>query len=111
MKIFGTFFLHLIKVLRPQKAACDICAVHRDGAMTERIARDWHAKCKNVNFVLKNEPRSGRPVVFDKERLSQHKNSRLTTRELAEKMNCSHTATEKHLHSIRKFQKCLFRML
>ena len=35
-----------------------------------------------------------------------HENSHQTTRELAEKMECSHTAIEKHLHSMGKVQKC-----
>ncbi|KOC69599.1 Histone-lysine N-methyltransferase SETMAR [Habropoda laboriosa] len=66
------------------------------------------AKLKNGNFDLKDAPRSGRPVEFDEERLNQllHENSRQTTRELAEKMECSHTAIEKHLHSMGKVQKC-----
>ncbi|KOC64196.1 Histone-lysine N-methyltransferase SETMAR [Habropoda laboriosa] len=90
------------------KAARDICAVYGEGAIAERTARDWYAKFKNGNFDLKDAPRSGRPVEFDEERLNQllHVNSRQTTRELAEKMECSHTAIEKHLHSMGKVQKC-----
>ncbi|KOC58661.1 Histone-lysine N-methyltransferase SETMAR [Habropoda laboriosa] len=101
MSIFDTsFFLLLIKVLRPQK--------HEEGAIAERTARDWYAKFKNGNFDLKDAPRSGRPVEFDEERLNQllHENSRQTARELEGKMECSHTAIEKHLHSLGKVQKC-----
>ena len=44
------------------KPACDICAVHGEGAIAERIARYGYAKFKNGNFVLKSAPRSGLPV-------------------------------------------------
>ncbi|RWR98918.1 Histone-lysine N-methyltransferase SETMAR-like protein, partial [Dinothrombium tinctorium] len=86
------------------KAARDICAVYGEDAIAERTARDWYAKFKNGNFDLKDAPRSGRPVEFDEKRLNQllHENSRQTTRELAEKMECSHTTIEKHLHSMGK---------
>ena len=73
--------------------------MYGEGAIAERTARDWYAKFKNGNFDLKDAPRSGRPVEFDEERLNQllHENPRQTTRELAEKMECSHTAIEKFL--------------
>ncbi|KOC60012.1 Histone-lysine N-methyltransferase SETMAR [Habropoda laboriosa] len=66
------------------KAARDICAVYGEGAIAERTARDWYAKFKNGNFDLKAR-------LSDEERLNQllHENSRQTTRELAEKMECS----------------------
>ncbi|XP_052829105.1 mariner Mos1 transposase isoform X3 [Octopus bimaculoides] len=89
------------------KAARDICAVYGEGAIAERTAHNWYAKFKSENFDFKDTPHSGRPVEFDEERLNQllHENSRQTTRELAEKMECSQTAIEKHLHSMGKVQK------
>ncbi|XP_052831497.1 histone-lysine N-methyltransferase SETMAR-like [Octopus bimaculoides] len=89
------------------KAARDICAVYEEGAIAERTTRDWYAKFKNGNFYLKDAPHSGCPVEFDEERLNQllHENSHQTTRELAEKIECSHTAIEKHFHSMGKVQK------
>ncbi|GFQ72949.1 histone-lysine N-methyltransferase SETMAR [Trichonephila clavata] len=62
---------------------------------------------KKGNFDLKDVPRSGHLVEFDKERLYQllYKNSRPTTWELAKKMNCSYTAIKKHLPSMVKVQK------
>ncbi|KAG8239603.1 hypothetical protein J437_LFUL019245, partial [Ladona fulva] len=86
----------------------NICAVYGVGAIAERTAHDWYAKFKKGNFDLKDAPCYGRPVEFDEERLNQllHENPRQTTRELAEKMECSHTAIEKNLHSMGKVQKC-----
>jgi len=113
MSIFDTsFFLLLILGSKAAKAARDIYAMYGESAIAERTARDWYAKFKNGNFNLKDAPRSGRPVEFDKERLNFCTKIQ-TTRELAEKMECSHTAIEKHLHSMGKVQKCgaWFRML
>ena len=66
------------------------------------------AKFKRGNFDLKDAPRSDRPIELDEKQLNQflHEDSHQTTRELAEKMECSHTAVEKHLHSMGKVQKC-----
>ena len=101
-------FRHLHQGSKGANAARDICAVYGEGAIAERTARDWYTKFKNGNFDLKGALRSGRSIEFDEERLNQllHENSRQTTRELAEKMECSHTAIEKHLHSMGKIQKC-----
>ena len=63
---------------------------------------------KNRNFDLKDAPSSDRPVEFHAKRLKQilHENYRLTTREQAKKIKCSHTAIEKDHHWIGKAQKC-----
>ena len=102
-------FRHLLlfafnQCFNASKAARDICAVYGENDIAERTARDWYAKFKRGNFDLKEAPRSGRPIKFDEERLNQflHEDSRQTTRELAEKMECSHTAIEKHVHFMGK---------
>ncbi|KAK6748325.1 hypothetical protein RB195_001133 [Necator americanus] len=89
------------------RAARDICALYGDGATAEGTSRNWYAKFKNGIFDLKDAPRSGRVVELDEERLNQllRETSRQTTRELAEKMEFSHTAMEKHLHSSVKVQR------
>ena len=90
------------------KAAREICVVYGENAMAERTARYWFAKFKEENFDLKDAPRSGRPTELDEGQLNQvlHEDSRQTARELAERMNCSHTCIEKHLHLMGKVQKC-----
>ncbi|XP_052827644.1 histone-lysine N-methyltransferase SETMAR-like [Octopus bimaculoides] len=106
--IFNTsYLLLLIKVLWPQKLLMTFVLCMERVPIALGTARGWYAKFKNGNFDLKDAPRSGRPVEFDEERLNQllHKSSRQTTRELAEKMECSHTAIEKHLHSMGKVPK------
>ena len=95
------------------KAARDICAVYGEGAIAERTACGWYAKFKNENFDFKVAPCSGRPIEFDKEQLNQllHQNSCQTTRKLAKKMECFHTAIENHLYSMGKVQKSGERVL
>ena len=82
--------------------------MYGENAIAERTSQDWHAKFKRGNFDLKDAPCSGRLIELDEERLNQffHEDSHQTTRKLAEKMECSHTAIEKHLHSIGKVQEC-----
>ena len=105
------YFRHLLFAFNQgsKTAKAAIFVLYGEGVIAENVAAcDWYVKFKNGNFDLKDAPRSGRPVEFDEERLNQllHENSRQTTRELAEKMECSHTAIEKHLHSMGKIQKC-----
>ena len=70
LSIFNTcFFLLLIK--QSAVTVRNICAVYEEGAIAERTARDWYAKFKNENFDLTDACCYGRPVEFDKERLSK----------------------------------------
>ena len=72
------------------EAAREICSVYGNGAMPESTARRWFSRFKNGNFYLKDRSHTGRPTVFDEDRLNQllHENPRQTTRELAEQMDC-----------------------
>ena len=90
------------------KAAREINLVYGENAMAERTVRKWFARFKEENFDLEDAPRSGRPTEIDEGQLNQllHEDSRQTTRELAERMNCSHTCMENHLHLMGKVQKC-----
>ena len=72
------------------EAARDICNVYGEGVIGERAAQKWFAKFKNGDFDLDDTPRSGRPSKFDEDRLKAllKEESRQTSRELADKMNC-----------------------
>lgn len=69
-----------------------------EGAIAKRTAHVWYAKFKNEKLDFKNAPRFARTVELQ---LLQE-NSCQTTKEWENKMECSHTAVEKHLHSIEK---------
>ena len=90
---------------RGQKAAeavQDICMVYGEGVIGKSMERKWFAKFKNGNFNINNMPRSGRPSEFDKDHLKalSKEESRQTSCELAEKMNCDQKTILNHLHSM-----------
>lgn len=108
MSIFENLLLFVFNQgSKAVKATRDICAMYGEDAIAERTTHDWYAKLKNGNFDLKDEPCSGHPAEFNEEQLNQllHKNSCQMTQEPEEKMECSDTAIEKHLHSMGKVQK------
>ena len=76
---------------KASEATREICAVYREDAIAERIARDWFAKFKNGNSDLEDTPRTGRPIEFDEDHLKAFvkEDGRQKCRELAEKMNSS----------------------
>ncbi|GFT83802.1 histone-lysine N-methyltransferase SETMAR [Nephila pilipes] len=95
------------QVFTAVKSAHGFCALCGEGVMAESTARDWYAKFEKGNLDPKNTPCFGCGVKLYEERLNQLllENSSQTTRELAEKMECSRTAIEKRLHSMEKDQK------
>jgi hypothetical protein len=72
-----------------------------------RTAQHWFNRFKNGNFELDDLPRSGRPLELDVDLLTQliEEDPRLTRRCLAEQLECSHTAVEKHLNELGKTWK------
>ena len=89
---------------RGQKAAeapRDICMVYGEGVIDKPMARKWFAKFKNGNFDIDNTPRSGRPSEFDEDHLTALlEESRQTSRELPEKINCHQKTILNHLYSM-----------
>ncbi|EFN75091.1 Histone-lysine N-methyltransferase SETMAR, partial [Harpegnathos saltator] len=77
-----------------------LCAVYGNEALKERQCQNWFARFRSGDFSLKNAQRSGRPVEVDETHIeaiidSDRHNS--TTRDIAEKLNVSHTCIEKNL--------------
>lgn len=79
-----------------------LCAVYGNEALKERQCQYWFARFRSGDFSLKNAQRSGRPVkvnedcimaIIDSDRHS-------TTRDIAEKLNVSHTCIEKKLKKL-----------
>ena len=75
--------------------------VYGEGVIGKSTARKWFAKFKNGNFDIDDMPRSGKPSEFDKDHLKAFlkEESRQTSRELAEKINCDQKTILNHLHS------------
>ena len=68
---------------------------------------NWIKKFKNDDYSFKDKLRSGRPTKIDKDHLnnSLNENSLQTTRELAEKLECSKSSIHYHLKKLGKIQK------
>ncbi|CAF4199481.1 unnamed protein product [Rotaria sp. Silwood2] len=72
-----------------------------------RTAHRWFNRFNNGNFELDDSTRSGRQVEVDLDQLKQliEDDPRLTTRCLAEKLECSHTTVETYLNELGKTWK------
>lgn len=79
-----------------------LCAVYGDEALKERQCQYWFAKFRSGDFSLKDEPRSGRPVEVDDDQIKAIIDSdrHSTTREIAEKLDVSHTCIEKRIKQL-----------
>ncbi|XP_048270691.1 histone-lysine N-methyltransferase SETMAR-like [Bombus terrestris] len=73
-----------------------LSAVYGNEASKERQCQNWFAKFRSGNFSLKNAQRSGRPVEDDETHIKATIDSdrHSTTREIAEKLNASHTCIQ-----------------
>ena len=76
--------------------------VYGEGVIGESMARKWFAKFKNGTFDIYNTPHSGRPSEFDEDHFKAllKEESRQTSCELAEKINCNQKTILNHLHSM-----------
>nr|BAO79485.1 transposase [Campsomeris sp. Cas_Ok01] len=79
-----------------------LCAVYGDEALKERQRRNWFERFRSGDFSLKNAQRSGRPVEVDETHIKAIIDSdrHSTTRDIAEKLNVSHTCIEKKLKTL-----------
>ena len=73
--------------------------VYGEKSLTEHQFQNWFARFRNGDFDLKDTPRSGRPTEVDDDKIRAmiENNRRSATREIAEKLDISHTCVEKHL--------------
>ena len=76
-----------------------LCAVYGNEALKERQCRNWFVRFRSGDFSLKNAQRSGRPIEVDETHIKAIIDSdrHSTTRDIAEKLNVSHTCIEKKL--------------
>ncbi|KAL4709568.1 hypothetical protein ACJJTC_007299 [Scirpophaga incertulas] len=84
-------------------AAKNICDVYGD-KVSVRICQQWFKKFKAGNFCLEDEPRSGRPVKFDDDVLTQEieANPELTIQELSDRLQCPWSTVQEHMKKIGK---------
>jgi transposase len=89
------------------KAASNICSTMGADIVSIRTAQHWFHGLKNGHFDLDDLPHTERPGQVDIDILKQliEEDLRLTSRCLAERLQCSHTIVEKHLHQLGKMWK------
>ncbi|XP_073967892.1 histone-lysine N-methyltransferase SETMAR-like [Bombus fervidus] len=77
-------------------------AVYGNEALKERQCQNWFAKFRSGDFSLKNAQRSGSPVEVDETHIKAIIDSdrHSTAREIAEKLNVSHTCIAKRLKQL-----------
>ena len=63
---------------------------------------NWFARFRSEDFDLKDAPRSGRPTEVDDDKIKTmiENDQRSTIREIAEKLNISHTCVTRHLKQL-----------
>lgn len=73
--------------------------VYGEDVLTERQCQNWFAKFRCGNFDVEDAPRSGRPVEADEDTIKAliDANRRITTREIAERLNLSNSTVHDHL--------------
>ena len=76
--------------------------VYGEKSLTERQCQNWFSRFRSGDFDLKGAPRSGFPTEVNDEKIKAmiENNRRSTTREIAEKLNISHTCVERHLKQL-----------
>ena len=88
------------------EVARNICAVYGDNAIEASTATKWFSRFKKDRFDISDTPCSRKPSGFDEGHLNTliHNYPRHCT-QLANVMNCDHSAIMRHLHSMVKVQK------
>lgn len=91
------FYFH--KGNKVAEAHKEICEVYGVDCITERTCQNWFKKFRSGNFSLKDDHRSGRPnkVVNDQVNVIITEDRHITVREIAHRLNVSHTTVENHL--------------
>ena len=102
----GNFCQILLYYFRKSKNAVQarkkLYDVYGEKSLTERQCQNWFARFRSGDFYLKDAPRSGRSTEVDDDKMKAmiKNNRRSTTREIAEKLNISHTCVERYLKQL-----------
>ena len=81
--------------------------VYGDKLLTVRQCQNWFARFRSGDSDLKDVPRSGCPTEVDDDKIKTiiENNRRSTTREIAEKLNISHTCVERYIKQLGSVNK------
>lgn len=95
-----------------RQAAENINAAFGQSTTSHVTVSRWYKRFADGDISLKDRARSGRPCELDDDTLRNELQlyPDATTRELAERLNCSHTTIENHLHAL-GYRKVLARWI
>ena len=81
--------------VQARKKLYDVCGKK---SLTEHQCQNWFAHFRYGDFDIKDAPRFGRPTEVDEDNIKAmiENNGHGTTREIAGKLNISHTCVERH---------------
>ena len=118
MEITGGHFRHILlyyfrKGKNAVQARKNLYDVHGEKSLTERQCQNWFARFRSGGLDLKDAPRSRSPTEVDDDKIKAmiENNRRSTTREIAEKLNISHTCVERHYNNLVTLIISIFRLL
>lgn len=76
--------------------------VYGKGCLTERQCQRWFARFRSGNFNVQDAPHTGRPTTTDDHKIKAliETNRRMTTREIAEKLDISNSTVYLHLQQL-----------
>lgn len=85
------------------EAHSNICNTYGDIVAVKTI-REWYSRFRSGNRSLENQPRSGRPIVFDNDALRQaiEEDPRQTIEDLSARLGATLSTVKRHLHEIGK---------
>ena len=76
--------------------------MYGEGAVTDWTCQKWFAKFHAGDFLLDDDPRSGRPVEVDSDQIETliENNQHYTTQKIANIVKISKSSVENHLHQL-----------
>lgn len=83
-------------------AVKNIQEVYKDNAPSEITVKRWFAKFRRGEFDLSDKPRSGRPSEIDDDFIHNllKLNPRISTEEIAERLNCDKSTAFRHIKKL-----------
>lgn len=85
--------------------------MYGEDVLTKRQCQNWFAKVRSGNFDIEDAPRSRRPVKADEDTIKVliDANRRITTCEVAERLNLSNSTVHDHLKRLNLISKFTIR--
>ena len=90
--------------LNGTQAADNICEVYGADAITPKTCRKWFCRFKDGDRKFEDEPRSGRPSLFNDDQLRTlvEADPKVTVRELGDRLQQPYVTVYRHLLKIGK---------